>query len=61
MKDIIIDLLGEYTPNLGPNGEVLGGLYSLDLSWVVGAVAFIVLLLGMLSLLRILLKGLLGG
>lgn len=61
MKEIIIQLLGEYTPNLGPNGEVLGGLYSLDLSWVVGAVAFIVLLLGMLSLLRILLKGLLGG
>lgn len=61
MKDIIIDLLGEYTPTLGPNDEVLGGLYSIDFTWIVGAVAFIVLLLGMLSLLRILLKGLLGG
>lgn len=60
MRDIIVELLGEYTPSLGPEGEVLGGLYSLDLTWILGAVCFVILLLGMVSFLRILLKGLIG-
>lgn len=61
MRDVIVNLLGEYTPSLSPDGEVVGGLYSIDLTWVVGAVAFLILLLGMISLIRILLKSLLGG
>lgn len=58
MRDLIVNLLGEYTPSLSPDGQVLGGLYSLDLTWIVGAVAFLMLLLGMLTLIRILLKAL---
>lgn len=61
MREIIVNLLGEYTPSLLPDGTAVGGLYSLDLTWIVGAVAFLVLLLGMISLIRILLKSLLGG
>lgn len=60
MRDLIVNLLGEYSPTLSPDGELVGGLYSLDFTWIVGAVCFMVLLLGFVSLLRILLKGLIG-
>lgn len=60
MRDLIVNLLGEYSPTLSPDGELVGGLYSLDFTWIVGAVCFVVLLLGFVSLLRILLKGLIG-
>lgn len=40
MRDLIIQILGEYTPSLSPDGEVLGGLYSLDFTWIAGAVLF---------------------
>lgn len=60
MRDLIVNLLGEYSPTLSPDGDLVGGLYSLDFTWIVGAVCFVVLLLGFVSLLRILLKGLIG-
>lgn len=61
MRELIVSLLGEYTPSLLPDGTPIGGVYSLDLTWIVGAVCFVVLLLGMISLIRILLKSILGG
>lgn len=60
MRDLIVNLLGEYSPTLSPDGELVGGLYSLDFTWIVGAVCFVILLLGFVSLVRILLKGLIG-
>lgn len=60
MRDLIVSLLGEYTPSLLPDGTPIGGVYSIDFTWIVGAVCFVVLLLGFVSLIRILLKGLIG-
>lgn len=56
MRDIIVSILGEYTPSLSPDGEVLGGLYSLDLTWIVGAICFVICLYSVLRLLGVLLK-----
>lgn len=58
MREVIVELLGEYTPNLLPDGSAIGGLYSIDFTWIVGAIAFLMLLMGFLWLLRILLKAL---
>lgn len=57
MRDLIVELLGEYTPTLSPNGEVLGGLYSLDYTWLVGAFCFCATLVSVFCILRTLLKG----
>lgn len=57
MRDLIVDLLGEYTPTVGENGEILGGLYSLDFTWLVGAFCFCAMLIGVLCILRTMLKG----
>lgn len=59
MRDFIVQLLGEYKPSLLPDGTAVGGLYSLDFTWIVGAVAFLICLFGAISLIRILLKGIL--
>lgn len=40
MKDVIISLLGEYTPVTYPDGSPMGGLASLDYEWLVGAAMF---------------------
>lgn len=40
MKDVIISLLGEYTPKTYPDGSPMGGLASLDYEWLVGAAMF---------------------
>lgn len=57
MRDLIVELLGEYTPTLSPSGEVLGGLYSLDYTWLVGAFCFCATLVAVFCILRTLLKG----
>lgn len=59
MRDFIVQLLGEYKPpTTVPSGKS-DGLYSLDFTWIVGAAAFLICLLGAISLIRILLKGIL--
>lgn len=40
MKELIIQLLGEYTPKTYPDGSPMGGLASLDYEWLVGATLF---------------------
>lgn len=52
MRDLMIAVLGEYQPTLGPDGNVLGGLYSLDLTWIAGAVVFIVFVYGVLRIIN---------
>ncbi len=52
MRDLIISILGEYQPNLSPDGEVLGGLYSLDFTWLVGAVVFVIFVYSVLRIIN---------
>lgn len=52
MRDIIISLLGEYKPSLSPDGVFIGGLASLDFTWLVGAFSFLICLVGCILLLR---------
>ena len=40
MKELIIEILGEYQPVLNPDGSNLGGLASLDYEWLMGAFLF---------------------
>lgn len=40
MKDVIISLLGEYTPRVSYDGEPLAGLATLDYEWLIGAFMF---------------------
>lgn len=40
MKDVIISLLGEYTPRVSYEGEALSGLATLDYEWLIGALMF---------------------
>lgn len=51
MRDLIVSIMGEYQPSLSPDGKVLGGLYSLDLTWIVGAICFIICLYSMFRIL----------
>lgn len=60
MRDIIINLLGEYTPLTGPDGEFIGGLASIDFTWIVGATLFVIALIGVFCLTRTLLRSLLN-
>lgn len=60
IRDHIVTLLGEYQPSLGPNGEVLGGLYSLDFTWLVGAFCFCAGIVGLFAIGRTVVKALLG-
>lgn len=55
MKDIVIQLLGEYTPKVYEDGTPIGGLASLDYEWIVGAVLFVVAFIGTILILRTLL------
>ncbi len=56
MRDLIIRLLGEYQPKISPTtGQVLGGIESLDFTWIVGAVAFLLTLWSVYRLLGVLL------
>lgn len=52
MRDLIISILGEYQPTLSPNGEVLGGLYSLDFTWLVGAAVFVIFVYSVLRIIN---------
>lgn len=52
MRDIIVSLLGEYSPSVAPDGSFLGGLASIDFTWLVGAFSFLICLVGCLVLLR---------
>lgn len=61
IRDLIIQILGEYSPSLSPSGEVLGGLFSLDLTWIVGAAAFLLMLYFCGKGLLVVLKGLFHG
>lgn len=56
MKEVIISLLGEYTPVVNEDGSPIGGLASLDYEWLLGAVCFVVGLIGIILLLRTLLN-----
>lgn len=42
IKEILIMIVGEYTPTLSPDGEVLGGIFSLDFAWIFGALLVII-------------------
>lgn len=55
MKEVIISLLGEYTPRTFEDGTPIGGLASLDYEWIVGAVLFVVAFIGTILILRTLL------
>lgn len=59
MREIISTLLGDYSPTTTPDGAFIGGLASIDFTWLVGALCFILMLWGVISLLRILLKSIL--
>lgn len=52
MRDLIIAILGEYQPVLSPEGKVLGGLYSLDFTWLVGAVTFVIFVYSVLRIIN---------
>lgn len=52
MRDFIILILGEYQPNLSPEGTVLGGLYSLDFTWITGAVVFVIFVYSVLRIIN---------
>lgn len=56
MKAIIVQLLGEYTPKVYEDGTPMGGLASLDYEWIVGAVCFVVGLIGVILLIRTLMN-----
>lgn len=60
MRDLIIELLGEYTPTLTDDGQMLGGLASLDFTWLCGAACFVIMLIGVLGILRTMMKGIFG-
>lgn len=55
MREVIISLLGEYTPLLDENDNIIGGLAGLDYTWIVGAILFIVAFIGVILILRTLL------
>lgn len=42
MKDIIIQLFGEYTPITTENGEIIGGLAGIDYPYIIGALCFLI-------------------
>lgn len=57
MRDIIISILGEYTPNVSTTtGKVLGGIESLDFTWIVGAILFLICVWSVFKILGVLLK-----
>lgn len=58
LRDYIVSFIGEYTPTLSPDGEVLGGLYSIDFTWIFAAVCFCIMLVGVLCILRTMIRGL---
>lgn len=60
MRDIIVELLGEYSPTTN-NGEFIGGLASIDFTWICGALCFIIMLIGTLGIIRTMFKGIFGG
>lgn len=57
LRDFIVSLLGEYEPLYNVNDDPLVGLAGVDWPWVIGAACFVVMLLGVISVLRVLLKG----
>lgn len=61
MREIIVELLGEYTPVTQENGDIIGGLASLDYTWLVGAACFCIMLVGTLCILRTMFKGIFKG
>lgn len=40
MKDLIINLLGEYQTKTDEAGNLIGGLAGLDYEWIIGALCF---------------------
>lgn len=42
MKDIIIDLIGEYSPLLDENDQIIQGLSGIDFTWIVSAICFMI-------------------
>lgn len=44
MKELIIELLGNYTPITNNNGEIIGGLAGIDYPYVIGCLCFVICL-----------------
>lgn len=58
MKALILSILGPYEPTTTETGQFVGGLASLDYVWLAGAVCFCIMLVGVLCILRTMIKGL---
>lgn len=58
IRVLIISILGEYSPTLGNDGEIIGGLASIDFTWIAGAVFFGIMLVGTICILRTMIRGL---
>lgn len=52
MKTVIESLLGQYVPLSAPDGTALVGIASIDFAWLVGALCFLICLIGCIALLR---------
>lgn len=56
MLDIVTKIFGAYTPNLAPDGTVLGGLYSINWTWIAGVVLFAICLISFFRILGVVIK-----
>lgn len=60
MRMLVISILGQYTPVTNSNGDPIGGLASLDYTWLVGAALFAIMLIGTICILRTMIRGLMN-
>ena len=58
MRALVISILGEYTPVTNSAGDPIGGLASLDYTWLAGAAFFGIMLVGTICILRTMIRGL---
>lgn len=60
MRSLVTSILGTYQPVIDANGNNIGGLASLDYTWLAGAAFFGIMLVGTLCILRTMIRGLFG-
>lgn len=60
MRSLVISVLGEYQPVTNEVGDPIGGLASLDYTWLAGAAFFGIMLVGTICILRTMMRGLLN-
>lgn len=60
MRSLVISVLGEYQPVINEAGDPIGGLASLDYTWLAGAAFFGIMLVGTVCVLRTMMRGLLN-